>query len=79
MLADSNHLTRRPSEHGISTALVRLAKTYQVICEEMKKTESKYEIAPTPFKLGSERPFGKAHLLWQIFGLEKVEESNDDE
>ena len=52
-------------------ALVRLAKTYQMICEEVKKPENKYEAAST--LLGSERPFGQVHLLWQIFGLEEEE------
>ena len=62
-------------------ALVRLAKTYQMICEEVKKPENKYEAAST--LLGSERPFGQVHLLWQIFGLEEEEEivqsDNDDD
>jgi conserved oligomeric Golgi complex subunit 6 len=60
-------------------ALVRLAKTYQMICEKVKKPENKYEAAST--LLGSERPFGQVHLLWQIFGLEEEEEveSDDDE
>jgi len=48
-----------------------------VICEEVKKAESRCEAAST--LLGSERPFRQAHLLWQIFGLEGVEESNDDD
>jgi hypothetical protein len=52
-----------------------LAKTYQVICEEVKKEESKYEASST--LLGSERPFGQVHLLWQILGLEEVSEGND--
>lgn len=56
-------------------ALVRLAKTYEMLCEEVRKPENKYEAAST--LLGSERPFGQVHLLWQIFGLEdsEVEES----
>lgn len=48
-------------------ALERLAQTYQRLCEEVRKPENKYEAAST--LLGSERPFGQAHLLWQIFGL----------
>ena len=28
---------------------------------------------------GSERPFGQVRLLRQIFGLEEVEESHDDD
>jgi hypothetical protein len=43
-----------------------------MICEEVKKPESKYEVAST--LLVSERPFGQVHLLWQIFGLEEEEE-----
>jgi conserved oligomeric Golgi complex subunit 6 len=55
-----------------------LAKTYQRICEKVKKPENKYKAAST--LLGSERPFGQVHLLWQIFGLEEEEvESDDDE
>jgi conserved oligomeric Golgi complex subunit 6 len=42
-----------------------------MICEEVKKPENKYEAAST--LLGSERPFGQVHLLWQIFGLEEEE------
>jgi len=52
-------------------ALARLAKTYERLCEEVKKPENKYEAAST--LLGSERPFGQAHLLWQIFGLQDGE------
>ena len=52
-----------------------------MICEEVKKPENKYEAAST--LLGSERPFGQVHLLWQIFGLEEEEEivqsDNDDD
>ena len=61
-------------------ALVRLARTYQMICEEVKKPGNKYEAAST--LLGSERPFGQVHLLWQIFGLEEeggVETDDDDD
>ena len=51
-----------------------------MICEEVKKPGNKYEAAST--LLGSERPFGQIHLLWQIFGLEEeggVETDEDDE
>ena len=48
-----------------------------MICEEVKKPENKYEAAST--LLGSERPFGQVHLLWQIFGLEEVIQSDDDD
>jgi hypothetical protein len=60
-------------------ALARLAKTYETLCEEVKKPENKYEAAST--LLGSERPFGQVHLLWQIFGLQEdeVEESTESE
>ena len=54
-------------------ALARLVKTYRWLCEEVRKPENKYEAAATV--LGSERPFGQVHLLWQIFGIE--EESGD--
>uniref|UniRef100_A0A8H7Y3X8 Conserved oligomeric Golgi complex subunit 6 n=1 Tax=Psilocybe cubensis TaxID=181762 RepID=A0A8H7Y3X8_PSICU len=50
-------------------ALARLAKTYKMICEEIKKPENRYEAAST--LLGRERPFGQVHLLWQVFGLEE--------
>ena len=50
-----------------------------MICEEVKKPENMYEAAST--LLGSERPFGQVHLLWQIFGLEEdgVETDSGDE
>ena len=50
-------------------ALVRVVKTYQYFCEEVKNPENKYEAAAT--LLGSQRPFGQVHLLWQIFGIEE--------
>lgn len=53
-------------------ALERMARAYKVICEEVKRPENRYEAAST--LLGSERPFGQAHLLWQIFGLEDSED-----
>jgi hypothetical protein len=54
-------------------ALERLAQAYQLICEQVKKPENKYEAAST--LLGSERPFGQIHLLWQIFGLHREHDS----
>lgn len=48
-----------------------------MICEEVKKPGNKYEAAST--LLGSERPFGQVHLLWQIFGLEEEGVETDDE
>lgn len=53
-------------------ALARLVHTYRSICEEVKKPENRYEAAAT--LLGSERPFGQVHLLWQIFGIEETDE-----
>ncbi|KIM47009.1 hypothetical protein M413DRAFT_63561 [Hebeloma cylindrosporum] len=58
-------------------ALARLAKTYRTICEEVKRPENRYEAAAT--LLGSERPFGQVHLVWQIFGLEEEEEEEEEE
>ena len=60
-------------------ALVRLAKTYQMICDEVKKPKNKYDATST--LLGSEKPFGRVHLLWQIFGLEEdgVETDGEDQ
>jgi len=58
-------------------ALARLAKTYGMICEEVKRPENRYEAAAT--LLGSERPFGQVHLVWQIFGLEEEEDDEDEE
>ncbi|PPQ75479.1 hypothetical protein CVT24_013413 [Panaeolus cyanescens] len=66
-------------------ALARLAKTYRLICEEVRKKENKYEAGET--LLGGERPFGQVHLLWQIFGLveddymteEEEDSENEDE
>lgn len=58
-------------------ALARLAKTYKMICEEVKKPENRYEAAST--LLGRERPFGQVHLLWQVFGLEEDYEDEDED
>ena len=56
-------------------ALTRLVQTYQWFCEEVRKPENKYEAAATV--LGSERPFGQVHLLWQIFGIQEEEEEEE--
>ena len=48
-----------------------------MICEEVKRPENRYEAAAT--LLGSERPFGQVHLVWQIFGLEEEEEEEEEE
>src|SRR4051812_13350295 len=56
-------------------ALIRLARAYRMICEEVKKPENRYEAAST--LLGSERPFGQIHLLRQIFGLEEDDEDEE--
>lgn len=53
-------------------ALARLVRTYHGFCEEVRKPENKYEAAATV--LGSERPFGQVHLLWQIFGMQDEED-----
>lgn len=58
-------------------ALKRLIYTYKWFCEEVRNPENKYEAAAT--LLGSERPFGQVHLLWQIFGIEEEEEEDSDE
>ncbi|KAI0345229.1 oligomeric complex COG6 [Trametopsis cervina] len=50
-------------------ALARLVHTYKWFCDEVSRPENKYEAAAT--LLGSERPFGQVHLLWQIFGIEE--------
>ncbi|KAF9555820.1 oligomeric complex COG6 [Agrocybe pediades] len=57
--------------------LAKLAKAYRMICDEVRKPENKYEAAST--LLGSERPFGQVHLLWQIFGLEEEDSENEEE
>jgi hypothetical protein len=62
------HLTAQRLHAQIHhAALERVARSYETVCEEVKKKENKYEAAST--LLGSERPFGQVHLLWQIFGL----------
>ncbi|KAF8902805.1 oligomeric complex COG6-domain-containing protein [Gymnopilus junonius] len=58
-------------------ALARLVRTYKMICDEVKDPRNRYEAAST--LLGSERPFGQVHLLWQVFGLEEEEETNEGE
>ncbi|KAG7452966.1 oligomeric complex COG6 [Guyanagaster necrorhizus] len=65
-----SHLTVQRLHTTIhQSALERMAQGYKVICDEVRRPENKYEAAST--LLGSERPFGQAHLLWQIFGLEE--------
>ncbi|KAF8889933.1 oligomeric Golgi complex subunit 6 [Infundibulicybe gibba] len=64
-----SHLSMQRLHHDIHhAALARLARSYQVICDEVKKAENRYEAGAT--LLGTERPFGQIHLLWQIFGLD---------
>lgn len=58
-------------------ALERLVQTYKWFCEEVKRPENRYEAAAT--LLGSERPFGQVHLLYQIFGIEEAEAEADSE
>ncbi|KIM86455.1 hypothetical protein PILCRDRAFT_327206 [Piloderma croceum F 1598] len=66
------HLTHQRLHSQIhQAALARLANAYARLCEEVKKPENKYEASST--LLGSERPFGQVHLLWQIFGLQDGE------
>ncbi|KAF9267497.1 oligomeric complex COG6 [Marasmius fiardii PR-910] len=48
-------------------ALAKMAKSYEKICEQVRRKENRYEAAST--LLGSERPFGQVGLVWQIFGL----------
>ncbi|KAK0210475.1 oligomeric complex COG6, partial [Desarmillaria ectypa] len=65
-----SHLTVQRLHTTIhQAALERMVQGYKVICDEVRKPENKYEAAST--LLGSERPFGQVHLLWQIFGLEE--------
>lgn len=58
-------------------ALEQLVQTYKWFCEQVKSPENKYEAAAT--LLGSERPFGQVHLLYQIFGIEEVESEEESE
>ena len=58
-------------------ALEQLVKTYKWFCDEVKKPENKYEAAAT--LLGSERPFGQVHLLYQIFGIDEAESSEEED
>jgi hypothetical protein len=51
----------------LQAALGRLAQAYETVCVEVRRPENRYEAGST--LLGSERPFGQVHLLWQIFGL----------
>ncbi|KAF5351607.1 hypothetical protein D9757_015072 [Collybiopsis confluens] len=56
-------------------ALARMAKTYAMVCDRVRRKENRYEAAAT--LLGSERPFGQAALLWQIFGLKEEDGSEE--
>lgn len=51
------------------TALKKLAQTYELLCDEVRKPENKYEAAST--LLGSERPFGQVGMLYQILGIDE--------
>lgn len=57
-------------------ALERLVKTYQWFCDQVKNPDNRYEAATT--LLGSERPFGQVHLLYQIFGIDMAESESDE-
>ncbi|KAJ8590471.1 oligomeric complex COG6 [Rhizopogon salebrosus TDB-379] len=58
--------------HHVS--LVRVAKAYAKLCEEVRKPENRYEAAST--LLGIERPFGQVGVLRAIFGLEEESEES---
>ncbi|EMD38160.1 hypothetical protein CERSUDRAFT_113315 [Gelatoporia subvermispora B] len=60
--------SRRAAAEVHQAALGRVAGAYGRLCEEVRRTENRYEAGAT--LLGSARPFGQVHLLWQIFGLE---------
>ncbi|TFK72867.1 oligomeric complex COG6 [Pluteus cervinus] len=71
-----SHLTAQRLHAQVhQAALGRLAKAYRRICDEVRNPKNRYEAGST--LLGSERPFGQAHLLWQIFGLH--EDAGDDD
>jgi len=57
-------------------ALRRVAKAYESLCKQIRKPENRYEAAST--LLGSERPFGRVDLLYQMFCLEEGNESDRD-
>ena len=61
---------RRKVHHA---ALRKLAQSYARICEEVRKSENRYEAANTV--LGGQRPFGQMSVLQQILGLEDDEVS----
>lgn len=67
-----------PSLHSTihHVALVRVAKAYAKLCEEVRKPDNRYEAAST--LLGIERPFGQVGVLWAIFGLEEEDEESAD-
>ncbi|KAJ3755564.1 oligomeric complex COG6 [Lentinula raphanica] len=68
-----SRLTLQPLHTRIHhTAMGKVAKTYEMICEKVRRKENRYEAAAT--LLGTERPFGQVSLLWQIFGLNEVED-----
>jgi len=46
------------------------------LCKQIRKPENRYEAAST--LLGSERPFGRVDLLYQIFCLEEEDGSDRD-
>jgi len=56
--------------------LRRVAKAYESLCKQIRKTENRYEAAST--LLGSERPFGRVDLLYQILCLEEGDGSDRD-
>ncbi|KAH7924764.1 oligomeric complex COG6 [Leucogyrophana mollusca] len=70
-------LTMYPATSIHQAALARLARAYGKLCEEVRRVGSGYEAGST--LLGSERPFGKIGLLFQIFGLEEDQGEDEDE
>ena len=48
--------------------LKRIGTAYSRVCDEVRKSENKYEFAMT--LLASQRPFGQMNVLWQVLGVQ---------
>lgn len=50
------------------STLKQIGIAYSRVCDEVRKSENKYEFATT--LLGSQRPFGQMNVLWQVLGVQ---------
>ncbi|KIM33186.1 hypothetical protein M408DRAFT_325989, partial [Serendipita vermifera MAFF 305830] len=56
------------------TALERVARAYGKLCQAVREPKNKYEFSGT--LLGSRRPFGQMNVLFQVLGVDALEEED---